>query len=159
MKVSSSLRRRKSSWRIAVCTDQSCNNREWSGKDHPQASERGREEILPPAGQPRPCGRSCSLRCIKEFHPGGKHFTPSWRSPRARCMPDCDQALEGLKFAVFGAGNSQYEHYNWMGKMTDRLLEHLGAQRVQKLGLGDSSKDHWIRMRPVPISTGVFLAR
>jgi NADPH-ferrihemoprotein reductase len=45
--------------------------------------------------------------------------------------------LKGVRFSVFGLGNRQYEHYNRMGKLTDKRLSALGAQRSYDLGEGD----------------------
>ncbi|GLH12885.1 NADPH--cytochrome P450 reductase [Gryllus bimaculatus] len=46
--------------------------------------------------------------------------------------------LEGLKYAVFGLGNSQYsEHFNVVGKRVDHWLHKLQAIRVTRLGLGN----------------------
>lgn len=45
--------------------------------------------------------------------------------------------LTGLNYAVFGLGNKTYEHYNQMGKYTDKRLQEMGAKRVYQLGLGD----------------------
>lgn len=38
---------------------------------------------------------------------------------------------------VFGLGNTTYEHYNAVAKLTDSCLEKLGGKRVYELGLGD----------------------
>ncbi|PIO56349.1 hypothetical protein TELCIR_22252, partial [Teladorsagia circumcincta] len=38
---------------------------------------------------------------------------------------------------VFGLGNKTYEHFNAVGKLFDRRLEELGAERAFALGLGD----------------------
>lgn len=46
---------------------------------------------------------------------------------------------KGVNFAVFGLGNTQYEHYNKTAIDCDALLEKLGARRVYKLGLGDDN--------------------
>ncbi len=46
-----------------------------------------------------------------------------------------------LEYAVFGLGNTQYEHYNATGKKVDSLLDKLGASRIAKLGLGDDDND------------------
>ena len=51
-----------------------------------------------------------------------------------------EDTLRGLRYAVFGLGNTQYEHYNSMGKKVDRRLEQLGADRLVKLGLGDDDQ-------------------
>lgn len=48
-----------------------------------------------------------------------------------------EQALGGLRFAVFGLGSTQYEHYNKMGKVAFQRLTELGALPVVELGLGD----------------------
>lgn len=48
-----------------------------------------------------------------------------------------DQDLAGLNFAIFGLGNTTYEHYNSMGRYFDTRLEELGAFRVCDKGEGD----------------------
>jgi sulfite reductase alpha subunit-like flavoprotein len=48
-----------------------------------------------------------------------------------------EQALGGLRFAVFGLGSTQYEHYNKMGKFAFQRLQEIGAVPVVELGLGD----------------------
>mmetsp|Transcript_30035 Transcript_30035/g.75608 ORF Transcript_30035/g.75608 Transcript_30035/m.75608 type:complete len:647 (+) Transcript_30035:75-2015(+) len=50
-------------------------------------------------------------------------------------------ALEDTSFAVFGLGNTQYEHYNSMGTFYDSQCEVLGGKRIVELGLGDDDKD------------------
>lgn len=42
-----------------------------------------------------------------------------------------------MNYTVFGLGKSSYEHFNYMGRWTDRVLEDLGAKRVHQVGLGD----------------------
>jgi sulfite reductase alpha subunit-like flavoprotein len=46
-------------------------------------------------------------------------------------------ALAGCQFAVFGLGNTQYEHYNSEGKFVDAMCEKCGGKRMLVLGLGD----------------------
>uniref|UniRef100_A0A6U2DI80 NADPH--hemoprotein reductase n=1 Tax=Hemiselmis andersenii TaxID=464988 RepID=A0A6U2DI80_HEMAN len=50
-------------------------------------------------------------------------------------------ALEDMSFAVFGLGNTQYEHYNSVGKFYDSQCETLGGKRIVELGLGDDDQD------------------
>ncbi|CAM9097253.1 unnamed protein product, partial [Ectocarpus fasciculatus] len=45
--------------------------------------------------------------------------------------------LATVEFTVFGLGNTQYEHYNMMGKSTNEGMEKLGAQRMFEYGEGD----------------------
>nr|CAD7196716.1 unnamed protein product [Timema douglasi] len=46
--------------------------------------------------------------------------------------------LKGMKYAVFGLGNSQYaDHFNEVGRSVDHWLHKLQAVRVAKLGAGD----------------------
>lgn len=45
--------------------------------------------------------------------------------------------LSRLQFTVFGLGNRQYEHFNMMGKFTNKHLEKHGAKRVFEYGEGD----------------------
>ncbi|CAB1316562.1 unnamed protein product [Coregonus sp. 'balchen'] len=52
-------------------------------------------------------------------------------------MQETDEDLNGVNFAVFGLGNKTYEHFNAMGKYTDKRLEELGGKRIYDLGMGD----------------------
>lgn len=47
--------------------------------------------------------------------------------------------FKGLKFSVFGLGNTQYQHYNAMGRNVDKFLEKLGGERIYKYGEGDDN--------------------
>jgi len=58
--------------------------------------------------------------------------------PESEVDPRC---LDGLDFAVFGLGNTQYEQYNAMGKLTDEGLGKVGGVRVADLGTGDDDND------------------
>lgn len=49
--------------------------------------------------------------------------------------------LEGLQYAVFGVGSSEYLTFNAMGKFVDARLHILGGVRLSALGLGDVSMD------------------
>ncbi|XGW18244.1 hypothetical protein V3C99_002680 [Haemonchus contortus] len=48
-----------------------------------------------------------------------------------------DTDFKGVNYAVFGLGNKTYEHFNAVGKLFDKKLEELGAERAFPLGLGD----------------------
>lgn len=48
-----------------------------------------------------------------------------------------DADLSGINYAVFGLGNKTYEHFNAMGKYTDKRMAELGAKRVYECGMGD----------------------
>ncbi|XP_062341507.1 NADPH--cytochrome P450 reductase-like isoform X1 [Osmerus eperlanus] len=52
-------------------------------------------------------------------------------------MQETDEDLSGVSFAVFGLGNKTYEHFNAMGKYTDKRLAELGGNRIFDLGIGD----------------------
>ena len=52
-----------------------------------------------------------------------------------------DTEIDDTKFAVFGLGNTEYEHYNSTGKLVNSRMEAIGGERVFKLGLGDDSGD------------------
>uniref|UniRef100_M4BLU6 NADPH--hemoprotein reductase n=2 Tax=Hyaloperonospora arabidopsidis (strain Emoy2) TaxID=559515 RepID=M4BLU6_HYAAE len=47
------------------------------------------------------------------------------------------EAFQHVSYTVFGLGNTQYEHYNEMGRLVDKLMEQYGAQRVFDYGEGD----------------------
>mmetsp|Transcript_102038 Transcript_102038/g.264251 ORF Transcript_102038/g.264251 Transcript_102038/m.264251 type:complete len:1267 (+) Transcript_102038:55-3855(+) len=52
-------------------------------------------------------------------------------------------AADGLQYAVFGLGNSSYEHFNAAALQLDARLAELGGKHVEgvPVGLGDASKD------------------
>ena len=72
---------------------------------------------------------------------------------RGESEPAESNCLAGLDYCVFGLGNRQYEHFNRMGtcwynsllyltavilgKITNELVETLGARRVATYGEGD----------------------
>ncbi|KAH6797092.1 Flavodoxin family protein [Perilla frutescens var. hirtella] len=45
--------------------------------------------------------------------------------------------LEGVKYAVFGLGDSSYQKYNFVAKKLDKRLSSLGATAIIERGLGD----------------------
>jgi len=49
--------------------------------------------------------------------------------------------FNNMKFCVFGLGNTEYEHYNSMGKFFDEYFETLGGKRMKEIGLGDDGDD------------------
>ena len=52
-----------------------------------------------------------------------------------------NDSLKNAHFSVFGLGNTQYEHYNAMGKLVNKRLEALGATRVYEYGEGDDDNN------------------
>ncbi len=56
-------------------------------------------------------------------------------------LPLSVSILSHVEYAVFGLGNTQYDHYNAPGKFMDRALTAAGAQRILPLGLGDDNTD------------------
>jgi NADPH-ferrihemoprotein reductase len=50
--------------------------------------------------------------------------------------------MEGLRFAVFGLGDSSYLKYNFMAKMLHNRLKQLGAEPLVHRGLGDDQDSY-----------------
>eukprot|EP00760_Papus_ankaliazontas_P000005 PhM_4_TR10002/c0_g1_i1/m.90412/K00327/POR; NADPH-ferrihemoprotein reductase len=48
--------------------------------------------------------------------------------------------FSGLKYAVFGLGDSQYKHFCQTGREFDARLEQIGATRAYELGIGDADR-------------------
>ena len=55
----------------------------------------------------------------------------------SKWLKSADPELSGVQFCVFGLGNTQYEHYNAMGRLVNKLLEERGADRAYDYGEGD----------------------
>ncbi len=58
-----------------------------------------------------------------------------------RKNPD-PKALSGMKFIVFGLGDTSYEQFNVIGKFFNSGLEELGAERIYKYGEGNAEGNH-----------------
>lgn len=78
-----------------------------------------------------------------------------------------DEALarshESVTYGVFGLGNKQYEHFNAVGRKTDKALKALGAKQVVRRGDGDDDgciEDDFAQWReelwPALDKTGLF---
>jgi NADPH-ferrihemoprotein reductase len=50
--------------------------------------------------------------------------------------------LKGVRYAVFGLGDSSYEQFNFIGKFINEGMEELGAERVYKYGEGNAEGNH-----------------
>lgn len=50
---------------------------------------------------------------------------------------------------MFGLGNKTYEHFNEMGRVVDKKLAKLGAERVYKLGEGDDDAKYDVHVHSV----------
>lgn len=53
---------------------------------------------------------------------------------------ESNDLFKDLNFAVFGLGNKQYEHFNEVAKVVDRILAEQGAKQLVPVGLGDDDQ-------------------
>jgi NADPH-ferrihemoprotein reductase len=73
--------------------------------------------------------------------------------------------MQNLRYAVFGLGNKQYEHFNATGKAVHRLLLELGGLPIAPLGLGDDDSDisddydAWLNMLMASVEKQALLQR
>ena len=69
---------------------------------------------------------------------GGKWFC-KWLEESSTDFRIHKSLLSGMKYAVFGLGNSLYaEHYNTVGRNVDRWLHKLSASRIYPFSEGDT---------------------
>lgn len=88
-------------------------------------------------------GRFC-IFCISTYTDGepsdDARWFCKWLTEGAHDFRVGKSMLKGLKYAVFGLGNSLYEdNYNVVAKTVDRCLHKLGATRCYPLGEGDAN--------------------
>ena len=65
-----------------------------------------------------------------------------WLRDARKNRADNKNLLRGMRFAVFGLGDSSYEQYNFIGKFINEGLEELGAERIYKYGEGNAEGNH-----------------
>ncbi|ORC93666.1 P450 reductase [Trypanosoma theileri] len=61
------------------------------------------------------------------------------RTSWVRLLQPNAPSMDGMRFAVFGVGDSLYQKFNYMGKMLHNRLKQLGAVPLVNRGLGDES--------------------
>jgi NADPH-ferrihemoprotein reductase len=65
-----------------------------------------------------------------------------WLRDQRKIKDNHGTLLKGVRFSVFGLGDSSYEQYNAIGKFINEGLEELGAERVYKYGEGNAEGNH-----------------
>lgn len=53
-------------------------------------------------------------------------------------LKEKNKCFEGMKYTIFGLGDTSYEQYNEMGKQFDEGFEKLGGERIHELGDGNA---------------------
>jgi MioC protein len=69
----------------------------------------------------------------------GEGELPSSARPLFASLTEQHPDLSGLKYAVFGLGDSSYDNYSHGSEIVDQLLTSLGAVRVGVYGRHDAS--------------------
>lgn len=67
------------------------------------------------------------------------NMTDFWSFILTKSLPS--DSLVGLRYSVFGFGDSSYKKYNAMGRMLFQRLVQLGAEPFQDRGLGDDKAE------------------
>ena len=57
---------------------------------------------------------------------------------RNACKDKTAKPFKGMKFAIFGLGDTSYEQFNEMGIQFDKKFEELGGERVFAMGSGNA---------------------
>ena len=63
-----------------------------------------------------------------------------WRFLLRKNIPH--SLFSSIQYAVFGLGDSSYEHFSFVGKKLDRRMEQLSATRLIERGDGDDQHDY-----------------
>lgn len=61
-----------------------------------------------------------------------------WLREARKNKENHNKLLKGVRFTVFGLGDSSYEQFNEIGKQVNEGLAELGAERVYKYGEGNA---------------------
>lgn len=69
----------------------------------------------------------------------GEGELPSGAEPFAEGLDDTKPAIDGLRFAIFGLGDSVYDTFNRGGEIMSEKLTDLGASQVGEHGRHDAS--------------------
>lgn len=85
-------------------------------------------------------GRAVFL--VSTYHEGGPSDDAKRFVSLLETLDDQSECLKGLRYAVFGFGDSQYSQtFNTQGKLYDTMLESLGGKRLVAPGFADRAKD------------------
>lgn len=69
----------------------------------------------------------------------GEGEVPSGAAPFAAALAHRKPELRGIRYAMFGLGDSSYEHYARGSEIIDGLLRDCGAMRIGPYGRHDAS--------------------
>jgi len=79
-----------------------------------------------------------------------------WQDMTVASLPKT--LLQGLRFAVFGLGDSHYRQFNYCARKLQARLENLGAEPFFRLGLGDDQHDFGLEQELDPWIEGMWAA-
>lgn len=68
----------------------------------------------------------------------GEGELPSGAKPFLEALESVQPNLSGITYAMFGLGDSSYEHYSRGSELIDEKLASLGAERVGEYGRHDA---------------------
>ena len=86
------------------------------------------------------CKHKLAVICVATHYEGDPcdNTRAFYKWLRNACKDKTAKPFKGMKFAIFGLGDTSYEQFNEMGIQFDKKFEELGGERVFAMGSGNA---------------------